>query len=269
MAHHDVSAENSSPILFWHMMIVISHLTHTQGPFTVNDAYTLLPFANTMVNIIMTGQQIKNVLEDAIDFYLDPAGSWGAYPRSSGLRFDVNEAMPKGSRVSNVQVNPKLAGSWTAIDMSGSYTVVTNNFIATPRDGYYEFGNIDASLKVDTYVEYAQSFIEYASTVDSLTPVGPDRASTQNWSDQLPDTSSPTISRKTDKPTSTPTSSPITKSPTLAPVKAPTQSPTAPTCVKSSKGVKCSKDKKSPKSEKSPKDKSKASKGNLRRARAF
>lgn len=151
----------------------------------MNDAYTLLPFANTMVNIIMTGQQIKNVLEDAIDFYLDPSGSWGAYPRASGLRFDVNEAMPKGSRVSNVEVNPKLAGTWTKIDMLASYTVVTNNFIATPRDGYYEFGNIDDSLKVDTYVEYAQSFIEYAASVDSLTPVGPDRASTQNWSDKV------------------------------------------------------------------------------------
>lgn len=65
--------------------------------------------------------------------------------------------------------------------MSASYTVVTNNFIATPRDGYYEFANVAEDLKVDTYVEYAQSFIDYAKSVESLEPVPADRASTQVW----------------------------------------------------------------------------------------
>jgi len=157
-----------------------------KGNFTINDAYTLLPFSNTMVNIIMTGQQIHNVLEDAIDFYLDPSGSWGAYPRSAGLRYDVNEAMEKGSRVSNLEVNVKLAGIWGPIDLSESYTVVTNNFIATPRDGYYEFGNIAEDLVVDTYVEYAQSFVDYAKSVQVLEPVDEENGSTQSWSDSLP-----------------------------------------------------------------------------------
>ena len=143
----------------------------------------------------MTGQQIKNVLEDAINFYLDPAGSWGAYPRASGLRFDVNEALSFGSRVSNMEVNTKLAGSWSAIDMSANYTVVTNNYIAGSKDGYFEFGNVDDSLKEDTFVEYAQSFIEYAESVKVLEPVPGDRASTQNWSDVVPPTSAPTSVR--------------------------------------------------------------------------
>jgi 5''-nucleotidase/2'',3''-cyclic phosphodiesterase and related esterases len=196
----------------------------------------------------MTGQQIKNVLEDALDFYLDPSGSWGAYPRASGLRFDVNEAMPKGSRVSNVEVNPKLAAAeWTSIDMSANYTVVTNNFIATPRDGYYEFGKIDAALKVDTYVEYAQSFIEYASVVENLNPVGADRASTQNWSDQLPDTLAP--SRHVTK---SPTASPIMTSVTSSPVATPscTMDNTKKGKCKKTKKAKKSKDSKSPKSPK-------------------
>lgn len=160
-----------------------------KGNFTVNDAYTLLPFSNTMFNLVMTGQQIKNVLEDAINFYLDPSGSWGAYPRASGLRFDVNEALPFGSRVSNMEVNAKLEGTWSAIDMSATYTVVTNNYIAGSKDGYFEFGNVDDSLKEDTFVEYAQSFIEYAESVKVLEPVPADRASTQNWSDVVPPTS--------------------------------------------------------------------------------
>ena len=133
----------------------------------------------------MTGTQIKQVLEDAINFYLDPSGSWGAYPRASGLRFDVNEGKMFGERVSNLQVKPQLKGTWSDIDMDTTYTVVTNNFIATPRDGYYEFGNIDEELKVDSYVEYAQSFIEYAQSVGTLEPVKASHASTQEWSDVL------------------------------------------------------------------------------------
>ena len=152
----------------------------------------------------MTGQQIHNVLEDAIDFYLDPAGSWGAYPRSSGLRYDVNEGVMKGKRVTNLEVNIKLASSFEPIDMSANYTVVTNNFIATPRDGYYEFGEIPDELKVDSFVEYAQSFIEYAQDVGTLEPVDPENASTQYWTNMtLPPTptESPTL-------TLTPTESP-------------------------------------------------------------
>ena len=142
----------------------------------------------------MTGQQIHNVLEDAVDFYLDPAGSWGAYPRASGLRFDVNEAASKGRRITNLEVNVKLAGSFQPIDMTKTYSVVTNNFIATPRDGYYEFGNIEDDLKVDTYVEYAQSFIEYAQEVGTLEKVSDENASTQVWADT---TESPTASPTT------------------------------------------------------------------------
>ena len=105
-----------------------------------------------MVNLEMTGKQIKTVLEDAINFYLDPTGSWGAYPRSSGLRFDVNEAMDYGSRVSNLEVNPKLSGTWTAIVMSATYKVVTNNYIATPRDGTFYFDIILCRKKKSFYV---------------------------------------------------------------------------------------------------------------------
>ncbi len=140
----------------------------------------------------MTGQQIHNVLEDAIEFYLDPSGSWGAYPRASGLRFDVNEAEEKGMRVSNLEINPKLEGTWGPIDLTKSYTVITNNFIATPRDGYYEFGNIPDELKVDTFLEYAQAFIDYSNDVKILEPVPQDRASTQSWSKTLPPSPAPT-----------------------------------------------------------------------------
>ena len=140
------------------------------GPYTIADAFTLLPFSNTLVTLQMTGQQIIAVLEDALSNTLDDAGSTGSYPYAAGLRYQVDASQSEGSRISNVEINSRLAGSWTAIDPAATYTVVTNDFIASGQDGYDTFGVIfDAGLYVDTFTEYAQGFIDY---VETLTAAG-------------------------------------------------------------------------------------------------
>ncbi|MEM6581941.1 MAG: 5'-nucleotidase C-terminal domain-containing protein [Pseudomonadota bacterium] len=140
------------------------------GDFTIANAFTLLPFSNTLVTLEMTGQQIVDVLEDALSNTLDEGGSTGSYPYASGLRYDVDASAERGSRISNVEVNPRVAGSWNAIDPVAVYTVVTNDFIASGRDGYATFGEIfEQGLFVDTFTEYAQGFIDY---VESLTESG-------------------------------------------------------------------------------------------------
>ena len=140
------------------------------GPYTIADAFTLLPFSNTLVTLDMTGQQIIDVLEDALANALDNGGSSGSYPYASGLRFEVDASQEKGSRVSNVEVNPQVAGDWTAIDTSATYTVVTNDFIASGQDGYDTFAiPFDAGDYEDTFTEYAQGFINY---VEALTADG-------------------------------------------------------------------------------------------------
>lgn len=132
------------------------------GNYTIGDAYTLLPFANTLVILEMTGQQIKDVLEDALAFTLDDDGSTGAYPYASGLRYNVDASAEKGRRVTAIEINPQVSGDWSAIDSSAVYKVVTNNFIASGRDGYTTFATpFDAGNFVDTYTEYAQGFVTY------------------------------------------------------------------------------------------------------------
>lgn len=146
------------------------------GDYTIADVFTLLPFSNTLVTLEMTGQEIVTVLEDALANTLD-GGSSGSYPYASGIRFDVDASQTEGSRISNVEINPRVAGAWTAIDLAATYTVVTNDFIASGRDGYDTFGVIfGAGNFVDTFTEYAQGFINY---VESETAVG-------NTIDKLP-----------------------------------------------------------------------------------
>lgn len=136
------------------------------GAYTIADAYTLLPFSNTLVTLEMTGQQIVSVLEDALANTLDNQGSSGSYPYAAGLRFNVDASMAMGSRISAVELNSRVEGEWAAIDVSKTYTVVTNNFIASGRDGYKTFGDVFSEGKfVDTYTEYAQGFVKYTQSL--------------------------------------------------------------------------------------------------------
>ena len=51
----------------------------------------------------MTGAEIKVVLEEALDYALQPDGSDGAYPYAAGLRWHVDTSKPAGSRLSNME----------------------------------------------------------------------------------------------------------------------------------------------------------------------
>lgn len=141
------------------------------GDVTIAEAFELLPFSNTLVILDMTGQEIIDVLEEALANFADnPDGSSGSYPYASGLRYEVDISQTAGDRISNVEVNSQVAGSWTAIDISATYKVVTNDFIASGQDGYTTFGTVsDAGLIEDTFTEYAQGFIDY---VEGLTDNG-------------------------------------------------------------------------------------------------
>eukprot|EP00980_Cylindrotheca_fusiformis_P005787 scaffold1212_cov96-Cylindrotheca_fusiformis.AAC.1 len=143
------------------------------GDFTIESGYNLLPFANTLVTLVLTGAEIVKVLgEAATNAFGSPGsdgfpfgGSTGAYPYASGLRFNVNASAAADSVITDVEINSRVAGEWAPIVLDETYTIVTNSFIAAGRDGYLTFGEIDSGLIVDTYQEYAQSFIDYAKKV--------------------------------------------------------------------------------------------------------
>eukprot|EP00802_Teleaulax_amphioxeia_P006836 Tamp_06841.p1 GENE.Tamp_06841~~Tamp_06841.p1 ORF type:complete len:794 (-),score=198.51 Tamp_06841:213-2594(-) len=149
-----------------------------KGDYTIADAYSMLPFSNTLFVLDMTGAQIKSVLEDALDNAL-VGGSSGAYPYASGLTYEVDAAKAKGSRVSMLKVNSRRAETYTDIVDDTTYKVITNNYIAGGKDGYTTFSSIN--VKVDTYTEYAQGFINYLKTQSSIPAWDETHSSTQKF----------------------------------------------------------------------------------------
>ncbi len=154
------------------------------GDFTIADAYTVLPFANTLVNMEMTGTEIRQSLEEGLDNAVQPDGSTGAYPYTAGLRFDVDLTQAFGSRVSNLEYKAKGTDTWVAFDESGTYTVVTNDFLSGGRDGYTTLGVVtDSGRTTDTFLDYAKSFIDYVEKDANgvLTKLDVSDYSTQNF----------------------------------------------------------------------------------------
>jgi 5'-nucleotidase len=135
-----------------------------EGDFTIDDAYTLLPFSNMLVTLEMTGAEIKLVLEQALENAF-VGGSTGAYPYSSGLRYTVDATADMGSRIGLLEANPDVEGTWAPIDMAATYSVVSNDYIAGGKDGYQKFAEVP---NTNTYTEYAQGFINYAEKVGVL-----------------------------------------------------------------------------------------------------
>jgi len=139
------------------------------GTLSMNTAFTLLPFTNVLVELRMTGQQIVAVLEDAVANHLDASQSSGSHPYAAGLRWNLDMSQPRGARFSNVQVRERSTGAWRAIDPARAYTVATNDFIASGKDGYTTFGTVYATGNyVNNYLLYTQTFVDHVRSLGNV-----------------------------------------------------------------------------------------------------
>jgi len=141
------------------------------GDITIGEVYTLLPFANTLYTLQLTGAEVKQVLEDALANFLDNGGSTGSFPYAYGIRYDIDLSQPQNQRISNLEIMDKQTKQFHPIDPNTLYTVVTNSYIAAGKDGYTTFKTVQDNGRpgVDTYYDYAMSFVDM---VKNLTAQG-------------------------------------------------------------------------------------------------
>jgi 5'-nucleotidase len=99
------------------------------GDVTYGEAFTVQPFNNLVATQSLTGQQIKDVLEQQF------VGFGGQTSQkflqvSAGFTYSYNATSPLGSRVSNMALNG------VPIGLATSYKVTTNDFLANGGDGF-------------------------------------------------------------------------------------------------------------------------------------
>lgn len=135
-----------------------------QGDFTMADAYTMLPFSNTVTTLKLTGAEISDVLDEAIRYSQGITQSTGAFPYASHLRFDVYLNADDGVKSAyHLEIKDRETGIWSPIDMDKTYIVATNSFTALGKDGYVTFEKAiqrDSGVKEETHIQYAVPLVE-------------------------------------------------------------------------------------------------------------
>jgi len=133
-----------------------------KGEINMGDAYSLLPFSNTLFEIQMTGTEIKQVLEDAIA-NVKTGGSTGSFPYSYALKYDVDMSKDINNTISNLEILDRKTQVWGDLIEDKMYTIVTNSYTAGGKDGYTTFKTVQdkRGKGVDTYLDYALSFVKY------------------------------------------------------------------------------------------------------------
>jgi len=99
-----------------------------QGTITRGDIVSVLPFGNYVMVIEVTGQDIKDAIENGIKAY---PGTRGAFPHVAGIRFEFDPTKEEGSKVTKLALT-----NGQAIDMSKTYKLATNDFMAAGGDEY-------------------------------------------------------------------------------------------------------------------------------------
>ena len=140
------------------------------GDITKKDINTVLPFGNTLSIIKITGSELLEVLEAST--FCTPEAI-GGFPQVSGIEFtvDTSKAYDAGDEYpGTTYAAPKSINRVTITSVGGkdfdpaaTYTIATNDFMASGGDTYYRF--INATANYDLGIAMDEVVMDYVKTV--------------------------------------------------------------------------------------------------------
>ncbi|KQW43882.1 hypothetical protein ASC77_20990 [Nocardioides sp. Root1257] len=136
---------------------------------TYKQAAVVQPFANTLVNMSLTGANIKLALEQ--QWQRDASNNIPSRPFlrlgiSKGFTYTYDPSKAEGSRVTGMWLNG------VAIDPAATYSVTVNSFLASGGDNFRAFNN--GTAKRDTGKVDLQAMVDYMDEFAGTTPLAVD-----------------------------------------------------------------------------------------------
>ena len=134
------------------------------GNLTYREAATVQPFANTLVTLELTGDQLRQVLEQQ----WQPAGSSRPFLKlgvSSTLTYSYDPSAPQGERITGMLLQGQPVSDEQVI------RIVTNSFLASGGDNFGVLAQ--GTNRADSGRIDLQAFVDY---VAEFTPISPDAA---------------------------------------------------------------------------------------------
>ncbi len=125
---------------------------------TYQQAAVVQPFANTLVNMDLTGAQIKTVLEQQ----WQAAGASRPFLKlgiSKGFTYTFDDTRPQGSRITGMWLDG------APIAPATTYSVTVNSFLASGGDGFSELNN--GAGKQDTGKTDLEGMVDYMAAFGS------------------------------------------------------------------------------------------------------
>ncbi|PIP00599.1 bifunctional metallophosphatase/5'-nucleotidase [Pleomorphomonas carboxyditropha] len=134
------------------------------GDVSMGEVLTVLPFQNTLATFQITGDGIREALENGVSQVDEGAGR---FPQVSGLKYTFDRSKPVGSRITGVEV--KEGDAFVPLDPAKTYGVVTNNYVRAGGDGFKTFA--DKAVNAYDYGPNLEDVVaEYLTTHNPYTP---------------------------------------------------------------------------------------------------
>ena len=140
------------------------------GDITKKDINTVLPFGNTLSIIKITGAELLEVLEAST--FCTPEAI-GGFPQVSGIEFtlDTTKSYDQGDEYpGTTYFAPKTINRVTITSVGGkdfdpaaTYTIATNDFMASGGDTYYRF--VNATANYDLGIAMDEVVMQYITDV--------------------------------------------------------------------------------------------------------
>ncbi len=135
---------------------MVRRRTATFPHLTYRQAADVQPFANTLVNMDLTGAQIKATLEQQ----WQPAGAARPFLRlgaSTGFTYTYDPTKAAGSRITGMWLDG------TPINLASTYAVTVNSFLAAGGDNFTTLAG--GTNKQDTGMTDLQAMVDYMARV--------------------------------------------------------------------------------------------------------
>lgn len=137
-----------------------------EGPITQGEVLEVLPFNNDLVTITLTGQEIKDAMENGVSTITTTKD--GRFPHISGMRFDYDSTKPVNERVVRIEV--KESNRYVPLNLNASYEVATNAFTAKGGDFYASLEQAYNEGRVNLlYLPDYEVFTNYIQKVGPIT----------------------------------------------------------------------------------------------------
>ncbi|WP_028854993.1 5'-nucleotidase C-terminal domain-containing protein [Psychrilyobacter atlanticus] len=124
-----------------------------KGTITRGDVISVLPFGNYVVVKEITGQDLKDAIENGVQSYPDARG---AFPHVAGFTFKFDPMKEVGNKVYDVTFN-----NGEKLDLTRTYKIATNDFMAVGGDKY---ASLKGKKTVNEYESIEEILGEYIKT---------------------------------------------------------------------------------------------------------